>query len=116
MSPISLASVTSGGVNLEPSTCCFVQPLLQSSIDTPLLSVIKRPAEPFLQQLAGSNLCGLCVLNNLYQTEQFYLSDINDIVLLIFHSDKAGCNSHHENGKTVFVVQPSCYQRKFYYK
>ena len=60
--------------------------VLQSSTDTPLLNAINRPAEPFLQQQADSNLCGLCVLNNLYQTEQFFFSDLNDIADDLWHS------------------------------
>ena len=64
----------------------YASSVLQSSTDTPLLNAIKRPAEPFLQQQADSNLCGLCVLNNLYQTEQFFFSDLNDIADDLWHS------------------------------
>ena len=64
----------------------YASSVLQSSTDTPLLNAIKRPAEPFLQQQADSNLCGLCVLNNLYQTEQFFFSDLNDIANDLWHS------------------------------
>ena len=64
----------------------YASSVLRSSTDTPLLNAINRPAEPFLQQQADSNLCGLCVLNNLYQTEQFFSSDLNDIADDLWHS------------------------------
>ena len=64
----------------------YASSVLQSSSNNPSLNVIKRPAEPFLQQQAGSNLCGLCVLNNLYQREKFLFSELNDIADNLWHS------------------------------
>ena len=64
----------------------YASSVLQSSSNNPLLNVIKRPSEPFLQQQAGSNLCGLCVLNNLYQREKFLFSELNDVADNLWHS------------------------------
>ena len=48
-------------------------------------------------------------------TSKCVLVILQSVFIFHSHTDKAECNSHHENGKTMLVVQPTFYRGKFYY-